>query len=157
MKKEHAFRLAARSSALGASVALMVFAPAALAQEAKPAAPVTQARPATSTATATATATAPANTQASAPVPVPPQDQEEMADGEDFVYEPLQVGDATQGLLAWQRSGEIASTTPRPIAGSVANRSYERYLKSFEFPIPERMSSSVKSPSGSGSGGGASR
>jgi hypothetical protein len=79
-----------------------------------------------------------------------------MAEGEDFVYEPLQVGDATQGLLAWQRSGEIASTTPRPIAGSVANRSYERYLKSFEFPIPERMSSSVKS-SGSGSGGGASR
>ncbi|SFP98843.1 DUF3613 domain-containing protein [Variovorax sp. 770b2] len=145
MKKEHAFRFAARSSAFGVSVALMVFAPAALAQEAKPAAPVTQAQP----------PAAPANTQASAPVP--PQDQEEMAEGEDFVYEPLQVGDATQGLLAWQRSGEIASTTPRPIAGSVANRSYERYLKSFEFPIPERMNSSVKSSSGSGSGATAPR
>jgi hypothetical protein len=143
MKKEHAFRLAARSSAFGVSVALMVFAPAVLAQEAKPAAPTMQAQP----------STAPANTQASAPVPapVPPQDQEEMAEGEDFVYEPLQVGDATQGLLAWQRSGEIASTTPRPIAGSVATRSYERYLKSFEFPIPERMSSSVKSSSSASS------
>jgi hypothetical protein len=145
MKKEHAFRFAARSSAFGVSIALMVFAPAALAQEAKPAAPVTQAQP----------PTVPANTQASAPMP--PQDQEEMAEGEDFVYEPLQVGDATQGLLAWQRSGEIASTTPRPIAGSVANRSYERYLKSFEFPIPEHMNSSVKSSSGSGSGATAPR
>jgi Protein of unknown function (DUF3613) len=149
MKKEHAFRLAARSSAFGVSLALMVFAPAVLAQETKPAAPTMQAQP----------STAPASTQASAPVPAPvsPQDQEEMAEGEDFVYEPLQVGDATQGLLAWQRSGEIASTTPRPIAGSVATRSYERYLKSFEFPIPERMSSSVKSSSGSGSGAAAPR
>jgi hypothetical protein len=156
MKKEHAFRLAARSSAFGVSVALMVFAPAALAQEAKPAAVTGSASDTTATATAFSNSAC-VNAQASAPVPVPPQDQEEMAEGEDFVYEPLQVGDATQGLLAWQRSGEIASTTPRPIAGSVANRSYERYLKSFEFPIPERMSSSVKSPSGSGSGGGASR
>ncbi|MCY1234559.1 hypothetical protein D9M72_471440 [compost metagenome] len=65
---------------------------------------------------------------------------------------PHQVGDATLGLLAWQRSGEIASPTARPIAGAVAGRSYERYLKSFEFPIPERMSSTVKS-SGSSSGG----
>ena len=76
-----------------------------------------------------------------------------MAEAEEPTYERLQVGDATQGLLAWQRGGEIASPTPRPIAGNVANRSYERYLKSFEFPIPERMTSSVKSASG---GGGAS-
>lgn len=64
---------------------------------------------------------------------------------------PLQVGDATSSLFAWQRSGEIASKTPRPIAGSVASRSYERYLKSFEHPIPEHMSSTVKT---STSGGG---
>lgn len=60
---------------------------------------------------------------------------------------PLRVGDATQDLLAWQRSGVIASPTPRPIAGAVAYRSYERYLKSFEFPIPEHLNSSVKPPS----------
>lgn len=64
---------------------------------------------------------------------------------------PLQVGDSTSSLFAWQRSGEVASKTPRPIAGSVASRSYERYLKSFEHPIPERMSSTVKTSTGSGS------
>ena len=76
----------------------------------------------------------------------PPQNEAANAeDAEELDYAPLQVGDATQGLLAWQRSGDIASTTPRPIGGSVAQRSYERYLKSFEFPIPERLSSTVKS------------
>jgi hypothetical protein len=138
MKKEHAFRLAALTCAIGVNLAPMVFAPAALAQEAKPVAPANQ--------------TQPSATSVNAQAPAPPQEQEEMAEGDEFVYEPLQVGDATQGLLAWQRSGEIASTTPRPIAGNVANRSYERYLKSFEFPIPERMNSTVKSSSGSGSG-----
>lgn len=84
----------------------------------------------------------------------PPQNEaanaEDAEDAEELDYAPLQVGDATQGLLAWQRSGDIASKTPRPIGGSVAQRSYERYLKSFEFPIPERLSSSVKSTTGSG-------
>jgi len=41
----------------------------------------------------------------------------------------------------------IASQTPRPIPGAIAYRSYERYLKSFEFPIPEHLNSSVKSSS----------
>jgi hypothetical protein len=68
---------------------------------------------------------------------------------EEGTATPLQVGDATQNLLAWQRSGEIASSTPRPIAGAVAARSYERYLKSFEHPIPERLTSSVKKTSSS--------
>ncbi len=76
--------------------------------------------------------------------------QNDATDAEEFGHVPLQVGDATQGLLAWQRSGDIASKTPRPIAGNVAQRSYERYLKSFEFPIPERMSSTVKTSSGTG-------
>ncbi|RRH86643.1 DUF3613 domain-containing protein [Variovorax beijingensis] len=98
---------------------------------------------AATTPVATAGVQAPAQTQQ--------QQQAEMSDAEEFIYdEPLQVGDATQGLFAWQRSGEIASPTARPIAGNIASRSYERYLKSFEFPIPERMSSTVKSTSGSG-------
>jgi len=72
---------------------------------------------------------------------------------EEFDVPPLEVGDATLNLLAWQRSGEIASRTPRPIAGPVASRSYERYLKSFEYPIPEKFNSSVKSSSDGGTGG----
>ncbi|MGJ7500546.1 DUF3613 domain-containing protein [Variovorax sp. ZT5P49] len=123
MRKANATRLAALS-AFGLAVALMAATPTALAQQAvSPKAPE----------------------PAAAPVPVPPQGQEEMAGAEEeFVYGSPQVGDATQGLLAWQRSGEIASATPRPIAGEIASRSYQRYLKSFEFPIPESMGSIVK-------------
>lgn len=146
MKKEHALRLAALSSAFGMGIALMVCAPAVMAQQAQPAPNAASAQ-----APAAVPQPAPGATQGTAP------DTAEMAEAEEPVYEPLQVGDATQGLLAWQRSGEIASPTPRFIAGNVANRSYERYLKSFEFPIPERMSSSVKSSSGSGTGAAASR
>ena len=80
--------------------------------------------------------------------------EEFEAEAEEFESPPpLLMGDATQSLLAWQRSGEIASRTPRPIAGSVASRSYERYIKSFEHPIPEHLGSTVSKSKG---GGGAS-
>lgn len=80
--------------------------------------------------------------------------REVEAEAEEFESPPpLLMGDATQSLLAWQRSGEIASRTPRPIAGSVASRSYERYIKSFEHPIPEHLGSTVSRSKG---GGGAS-
>lgn len=156
MRKEHAPRSPAtpwRLPALGLIVALVTAAPFASAQEAKSPA-VATATPVPATATATAAANPP---NAQAPAGVQPQGEEDMAEAEEVFYEPLQVGDATQGLLAWQRSGEIASATPRPIAGAVANRSYERYLKSFEFPIPERMSSIVKSSTSGGSGAGSAR
>ncbi|CAN7585918.1 DUF3613 domain-containing protein [Variovorax paradoxus] len=80
----------------------------------------------------------------------PPNGAANTEEAEERVYAPLQVGDATQSLLAWQRSGDIASKTSRPIAGPIAQRSYERYLKSFEFPVPERLSSTVKTTTGSG-------
>lgn len=82
--------------------------------------------------------------------PRPTQDTPAAAEEQEAFELPDQIGDATLSLLAWQRSGEIASPTARPIAGAVAGRSYERYLKSFEFPIPERMSSTVKSSTGGG-------
>lgn len=62
---------------------------------------------------------------------------------------PARVGDATAGLLALQRDGTAASPVARPIAGEVAGRSYQRYLRSFDYPIPDRFGSST-------SGGGAS-
>lgn len=103
--------------------------------------------------------------QAVSPVPQPAEAQkaqkaqearevEAEAEAEEFESPPpLLMGDATQSLFAWQRSGEIASRTPRPIAGSVASRSYERYIKSFEHPIPEHLGSTVTKSNG---GGGAS-
>ncbi|WP_041943057.1 DUF3613 domain-containing protein [Variovorax paradoxus] len=146
--KHNPIRRPAALSALGLALTLAT-ASVATAQE-----------PATKPATGTrAIAEAPADgkkpTDLHTATPLPDRHAaDDMAQAE-YEYEiepPLQVGDATQGLFAWQRSGELASATPRPIAGSVANRSYERYLKSFEFPIPERMSSIVKSANGSGSG-----
>lgn len=126
------------------SAVLMLAASVALAQETKMANPETASSSPAIKSSSSATAVG-----APAPAHALQQGQEEMiAEDESLFYEPLQVGDATQNLLAWQRGGEISSPTQRPIAGAVANRSYERYLKSFEFPIPERMTSSVKSTSG---------
>jgi hypothetical protein len=63
----------------------------------------------------------------------------------------LAVGDATSQLLALQRSGAAASTVPRPIPGPVAARSYQRYLKSFDHPIPERFDTTVGGGAAAGS------
>jgi hypothetical protein len=94
--------------------------------------------------------------QAVPQAPQPAEAKEAQAEVEEFDPPPLRMGDATQSLLSRQRSGEIASRTPRPIAGSVASRSYERYIKSFEHPIPEHLGSTVaKSKSGGGSSAGA--
>ena len=62
--------------------------------------------------------------------------------------ERLKVGDATTSLLALQRSGDVASATSRAIPGEIATRSYQRYLKSFEHPIPERLGSTTTGSAG---------
>lgn len=124
-------------SACGWIVALLASSSAVMAQSARPSEPVASSR----AESAQATVQAPDS-----------QPQDKAADAEALDYAPLQVGDATQSLLAWQRGGDIASKTPRTISGNVAQRSYERYLKSFEFSIPERMSSTVKTSTGNGGG-----
>jgi len=55
------------------------------------------------------------------------------------------VGDATHSLLQRQREGREASPTPRPIDGQVADLSHQRYLKSFEQPVPAWFGSELKS------------
>ncbi|MNL31203.1 hypothetical protein D3C87_1529790 [compost metagenome] len=89
------------------------------------------------------------------PVAQSTKETQAVVEEEETFDPPLQVGDSTLNLFAWQRSGEVASRTPRPIAGSVASRSYERYLKSFEHPIPERLGSSVTSAKNGGGASGA--
>lgn len=52
-----------------------------------------------------------------------------------------EVGPATHALLEMQR--QSAGEHPRAIDGEQATRSYQRYLKSFEFPIPEKFETGV--------------
>jgi len=63
------------------------------------------------------------------------------------------VGAATTSLLALQASGRVATLVAQPISGEVANRSYTRYLKSFEFPIPEKLGSTSAPGTTGGSSG----
>lgn len=63
----------------------------------------------------------------------------------------LEIGDSTRSLLQLQREGSAASPTPRPLAGDVASLSYQRYLESFKYPIPEKFNTTVGK---SGSNGG---
>lgn len=132
--KQSPLHLGPAVSTAALALAFMVFSPVAAAQE-----------PASKTADRIAAPEVPKTVEARTP-PAPEASAEEF----EPEYGPLQVGDATQDLLAWQRSGVIASSTPRPIPGAIAYRSYERYLKSFEYPIPERLNSSVKTQSGGG-------
>jgi hypothetical protein len=152
MKHHVSTASAAATSARALAVALLLAAPVAFAQ-------TDAAKPMEAGSKGVATVQVPDADKAPSaqPVSVSVADgqQPQMAEAsgeEEFEVLPLEVGDATLNLLAWQRSGQIASTTPRPIAGSVANRSYERYLKSFEYPIPERLTSTVSKSSGADSG-----
>lgn len=53
----------------------------------------------------------------------------------------VEIGAATQTLLQMQREGQTARA--RPIDGHQAERSYARYLKSFEHPIPASYDSGI--------------
>ncbi|RYF83143.1 MAG: DUF3613 domain-containing protein [Comamonadaceae bacterium] len=92
----------------------------------------------------------PAGAQQQAPLPVAQADiaQPTTAEAEETQAPYFAtVGDATRNLLDLQRSGQIASPVARPVPGEIAQRSRERYLKSFEREIPEWFQSSVSEKS----------
>jgi len=129
---------------LGLAALALLLPPVAMAQPAD--APPADSRTVTEVRAGEATAAGnepvPVTGQASEPAPA--------VETSAWTQPALAVGEATQSLLALQRAGTSASATPRPIPGEIAHRSYERYLKSFEYPIPESFNSTVKT---SGSGG----
>lgn len=43
----------------------------------------------------------------------------------------------TQQWLELQRSGKSASSNPQPMSGEAMEKVHQRYIKSFEKPIPE--------------------
>lgn len=64
-------------------------------------------------------------------------------------YNPTQFGDTTRHVLQLQVDGSLAGKH-LPMLGSEASASYQRYLKSFEHPIPEFMQTTVAQNSNSG-------
>ncbi|MDT0496768.1 DUF3613 domain-containing protein [Algiphilus sp. W345] len=53
------------------------------------------------------------------------------------VAETPAIGVETKAWLDLQTSNDAAIGAPEPLAGEVASRVYQRYLDSFEYPIPE--------------------
>lgn len=53
-----------------------------------------------------------------------------------------EIGDTTRALLRMQAEGTYAGRS-LPILGDQASRSYQRYIDSFEHPIPERFEQAV--------------
>ncbi|MGC1547194.1 MAG: DUF3613 domain-containing protein [Rhodanobacter sp.] len=88
---------------------------------------------ASNVATPQATQGVPSATQRMSP-PLSPDDA--------VTYNPAQFGDTTRHLLQLQVDGSLAGKR-LPMLGSEASASYQRYLKSFEYPIPEYMKTSV--------------
>lgn len=67
-----------------------------------------------------------------------------------------QPGTETRAWLELQKSGKTASKEERPVTGEIAEKTYDRYLKSFDQPIPEKFDreSFAKGGSSGSSGGG---
>ncbi len=61
-----------------------------------------------------------------------------------------QIGDATRALLQLQADGSSAGNA-LPMLGEAASRSYQRYLNSFDHPIPEYFETTVPTSSTAGS------
>ena len=64
---------------------------------------------------------------------------------------PPRVGDDTRAWLQLQGSGNAATAAPRPMQGEVADKVYERYLKSFENQIPDEFERETFVSGGGGS------
>jgi hypothetical protein len=65
-----------------------------------------------------------------------------------------EFGAQTEAWLNLQTSNSASVASTPPLPGEVATRIYERYLKSFTYPIPVRLSSDQFNTSSTGSGGG---
>jgi 3-deoxy-D-manno-octulosonic-acid transferase len=62
------------------------------------------------------------------------------------------IGVETRSWLELQSGGAAASKNHQIVSGPVADRIYQRYLKSFEHPIPEFYKSNQSGNMGGGGG-----
>lgn len=77
-----------------------------------------------------------------APPPAAPTPAEENVPPQPLRVRSIDIGSAAQKLWDLQRAAP--GVRPRPIDGDQASRSYQRYLKSFEYAIPERYDSGLE-------------
>lgn len=85
---------------------------------------------------------APAAPSATADSSAPPPAAAPAPTASDSANEETQVGNTTRQLLSMQAQGTHAGKH-LPIPGPEASASYQRYLKSFEHPIPEFYDAAV--------------
>lgn len=85
---------------------------------------------------------APAAPPAAAESAAPPAAASPLAAADESTRSDTNVGDTTRRLLSLQAQGTHAGKQ-LPIPGQQASASYQRYLKSFEHPIPEFYDAAV--------------
>lgn len=81
--------------------------------------------------------TAPAQAPAATPVPAAPDAAAEEQDPPEAPEPPK--GFHTRAWIKAQGEREQASRRAQPMSGPVMQRVHERYLKSFEVPVPTRI------------------
>lgn len=63
------------------------------------------------------------------------------------------LGDEVRAWTDLQKSGLASNPNPQPMPGEIADKVYDRYLKTFDYAIPEAFNRDSFVSGGSGSGG----
>ncbi|WP_447935027.1 DUF3613 domain-containing protein [Stenotrophomonas lactitubi] len=87
-----------------------------------------------------------------APPPPPASAAAPDSGGTQLQPNTSQIGDTTRSLFRLQASGEVAGAR-LPILGDQATSSYARYLKSFQYDIPQFFETDVAKSAGSSRSG----
>jgi len=81
------------------------------------------------------------------PTSAEPEAQGAEVQSAEALPQALPMGQATRDLLQRQREGTLAaSAKPRPLDGPMVDSARQRYLKSFEHPLPAWYGQQVKTP-----------
>ncbi len=94
-------------------------------------------------------AAAPASAASSAPATAALPDATNVEGSQDTSTPDIANGQATQAWLGAQASRKQASRTRQTQSGTVMSKVHERYVKSFERPIPDRLRDDTGFGSGS--------
>jgi len=74
-----------------------------------------------------------------------------MADDKDTTQ--YHLGDEVHAWTDLQKSGAASNPNPQPMPGEIADKVYDRYLKTFDYVIPQSFERASFVGGGGGSGG----